>query len=44
MVHNNVTTPVTVPTDWCSGMVITPMRNGDVRICVDLANLNKVVK
>ena len=25
-------------------MVITPRRNGDVIICVDLTNLNKVVK
>ena len=44
MVQENVISPVTVPTDWCSGMVITPKRNGDVRICVDLTNLNKAVK
>ena len=44
MVHDNVISPVTVPTDWYSGMVITPKRNGDVRICVDLTNLNKAVK
>ena len=25
-------------------MVITPKRNGDVRICLDLINLNKAVK
>ena len=43
MVHGNVISPVTVPTDWCSDMVITPKRNGDVRICVDLTNLNKAV-
>ena len=44
MVHDNVISPVTVPTDWCSGMLITPKRNGDIRICVDLTNLNKAVK
>ena len=44
MVQDNVISPVTVPTDWCSSMVITPKRNGDIRICVDLTNLNKAVK
>ena len=28
------------PTDWCSGMVMVPKNNGDVRICVDLKPLN----
>ena len=32
MVQDNVISPVTVPTDWCSGMVITPKRKVDVRI------------
>lgn len=28
---------------WCAGMVVVPKANGDVRICVDLTNLNKYV-
>lgn len=44
MVRDNVISPVTEPTDWCSGMVVVPKRNGDVRVCVDLTNLNKAVK
>ena len=36
MVNQKVISPVNDPTDWCSGMVIAPKRNGDVRICVDL--------
>ena len=31
------------PTDWCSGMVVVPKANGDVRICVDLTKLNESV-
>lgn len=26
------------PTEWCSGMVVVPKPNGNVRICVDLKN------
>ena len=44
MVNQKVISPVNDPTDWCSGMVIAPKRNGDVRICVDLTPLNKAVK
>ncbi|XP_048586619.1 uncharacterized protein K02A2.6-like [Nematostella vectensis] len=44
MVRQKVISPVSEPTDWCSGMVIAPKRNGDVRICVDLTPLNKAVK
>ena len=32
------------PTDWCSGMVVVPKANGDVRICVDLTKLNESVR
>ena len=35
---------VTKPTDWCAGMVPVQKKNGDVRICVDLKNLNKSVR
>ena len=31
-------------TDWCSGMVVVPKKDGGIRICVDLTRLNKAVK
>ncbi len=31
------------PTDWCSGMVPVPKKNGEVRICIDLTKLNEAV-
>ena len=31
-------------TDWCSGMVVVPKQNGNVRICVDLTRLNQYIK
>ena len=39
-----VITQVTEPTDWCAGMVVVPKKNKDVRICVDLTQLNRSVK
>ncbi len=44
MVETGVISPVTEPTDWCSGMVAVPKSNGTVRICVDLTTLNRAVK
>lgn len=38
-----VITKVEEPTDWCSGMVTVPKKNGAVRICVDLTKLNEDV-
>lgn len=35
---------VTEPTEWCAPMVATMKRSGDVRICVDMRHLNRVVK
>ena len=35
---------VTEPTDWCSPMVVTMKKSGELRICVDLRQLNKVVQ
>jgi len=32
------------PTDWCAGIVVVPKPNNQVRICVDLTQLNKSVK
>lgn len=31
------------PTDWCAGMVVVPKANGDIRICVDMTNLNEAL-
>lgn len=39
-----VISPVTEPTEWCSGMIVAPKANGQIRICVDLTQLNKAVK
>ena len=45
MEKSGVISPVTEPTEWCSGMVVVvPKPSGDVRICVDLTPLNKAVK
>ena len=44
MEQQEVISKVTQPTDWCSGMVVVPKTDGRVRICVDLAHLNKAVK
>ena len=35
---------VNQPTEWCSGMVVVPKANSQVRICVDLTRLNQSVK
>ena len=32
------------PTDWCAGIVVVLKPNNQVRICVDLTQLNKSVK
>jgi len=32
------------PTAWCSGLTIAPKANNDIRLCVDLARLNKGVR
>ena len=36
--------PVEELTEWCSGMVVVPKPNGQVRICVNLTRLNESVK
>ena len=43
MLKDEVISPVTEPTDWCSGIVVVPKANDAVRICVDLTHLNKAV-
>ncbi|GBM91354.1 Uncharacterized protein K02A2.6 [Araneus ventricosus] len=43
MVEEKVITPVLKPTEWCAPVVIVPKSDGNVRICVDLIELNKNV-
>ncbi|GBL82434.1 Uncharacterized protein K02A2.6 [Araneus ventricosus] len=40
MVEEKVITPVLKPTEWCAPVVIVPKSDGNVRICVDLIELN----
>lgn len=44
MLEMGVIEPVEEPTDWCFGLTIAPKSNGDIRMCVDLTQLNKSVK
>ncbi|KAL1484982.1 hypothetical protein MTO96_032257 [Rhipicephalus appendiculatus] len=44
MEGNGIIIKVEEPTPWCSAMVVVPKSNGEVRICVDLTNLNKAVE
>ncbi|GBM21326.1 Uncharacterized protein K02A2.6 [Araneus ventricosus] len=43
MVEEKVITPVLKPTEWCAPVVIVPKSDGNVKICVDLLELNKNV-
>ena len=45
MERKEVISKVTVPTDWCAGMVQVPKADqNQIRICADLTNLNKAVR
>ena len=44
MVKSEVIMPVLELTDWCSAMVPVVKKNGSVRLCVDLKNLNHAVR
>ena len=44
MEREGVISKINEPTDWCSGMVVVPKPNNQVRICVDLTKLNRYVK
>ena len=44
MERNGVISRVDEPTEWCAPMVITQKSNGNVRVCVDLTQLNKYVQ
>ena len=43
MVKNDIITPVSEPTDWCAAMEPVVKKNGKLRICIDLKNLNKAI-
>ena len=43
MQNMGVISRVDKPTNWCSGMVVVPKSDGNVRICVDLTKLNESV-
>ena len=38
-----VVSKIESPTDWCAGMVVVTKANGDIRICVDMTNLNEAL-
>ena len=39
-----IVTPVTSPTAWISSMVTVPKKNGKLRICLDLTDLNRTIQ
>ena len=44
MEQDKVISKVSEPTEWCSGLVVVPKSNNDIRLCVDLTPLNKAVR
>ncbi|KAK6493915.1 hypothetical protein HHUSO_G330 [Huso huso] len=44
MIECGVIEEIKEPTEWCAPMVPVPKKNGSVRICVDLKQLNKAVQ
>ena len=44
MESHGIISRVEAPTDKCSGMVVVPKADGNVRICVDFTKLNENVK
>lgn len=45
MVDRGIIAPVTEPTEWVSGLVVTRKKNtDDIRICIDPGDLNKAIK
>ena len=44
MARMGIITKVEQPTQWVSPIVVVKKPNGDVRICLDLVDLNKAVK
>ena len=41
MISSGVIEKVEESTEWCSGLVVVPRKNNQVRLCVDLSPLNK---
>ena len=44
LTQQGILTPVTEPTDWISSMVVVTKKNGILRICLDLKDLNCAVQ
>ena len=44
MASTGIISKIFEATDWCSGMVVVPKKDGGIRICVDLTNLSRAVK
>ena len=44
MEDTGVIFPVTLPTEWCSGVVVVPKKSGKIRICVDYTHFNNFVR
>lgn len=40
----SVLIPVDEPTDWVSNLVVATKESGDLRLCLDLQQLNKALK
>ena len=44
LVKDGIISPVTIPTDWCSPIVVTKKKSSDkIRLCVDFRQLNRSV-
>ena len=43
MEEMQIISAVDEPTEWCSGLVVVPKPSGDVRLCVDLTQLNNSI-
>ena len=43
MENAGVIQKISEPTEWCSPIVVVPKSNGQIRICVDLGQLNREV-
>ena len=43
MVKHGIIKRIITPTDWCAQIVIAPKKNENIRVCVDLRQLNEAV-
>lgn len=44
MQRAGIITKVTEPTDWVSPVVIVRKKDGKIRVCIDLRNINECLK